>query len=49
MVTNMTKNFSLKALVGLSDVLSNNLDKNGKLFEWLTDRLADWQTNRLID
>ena len=44
----MTENFSLKALVGLSDVVSYNWASSTKY--WQTDRLPeDWETGRLGD
>ena len=54
---NMTKNFILKALVGLSDVISYNWAKSITytkktnrlpLSNWVTNRLTDYQT-RLAD
>ena len=54
-ICNMTENFSLKALVGLSDVISYYWAKSiawwqtDSLTDRLTDRLTDWQTDRLTD
>ena len=53
----MTENFSLKALVMLSqsifDYLCIQTDKlteqTGRLADWQTGRLAGWQTSRLAD
>ena len=50
---NMTENFSLKALVGLSDVFSYNWAKRikniGRLTNLLTGRLTNWETGRLTN
>ena len=46
-VWNMTENFSLKALVGLSDVISYNWAKISMMADWLTNQLSltGWQAD----